>query len=97
MMKRVVLSAVMFLIPAIASATTITIDNFENGNLNAWNPVGFGQIVVDPLNSSNHALSFSGLGDGGDIWTAATYAATGNDCGSPDYFGYPTGNTGGFI
>ena len=35
MVKRVALSALMFLIPAIASATTITIDKFEQGNLNA--------------------------------------------------------------
>ena len=99
MMTRVALSVLMFLTPAIASATTITIDNFETGNLNTWNPVGFGQIVVDPLNSSNHALNFSGLGDGGNIWTAATYAATGNDWWfSFDYLGYPLQtDTGGFI
>ena len=102
MIKRVVLSAVMFLVPAMASATTITIDNFESGNLNAWNPIGFGQIVVDPLNSSNHALNFTALGDGGNIWTASTYAATGNDWWfSFDYLGLPAaGNplgTGGFV
>lgn len=90
MMKHVVLFALVTLTPAVASGTTITIDNFENGNLNAWNPVGFGQIVVDPLNSSNHVLNFSALGDGGNIWSLATYMATGTDWWlSFDYLGLP--------
>jgi len=99
MMKRVVLCAVMSLIPAIASATTITIDNFEHGNLNAWTGGSNGQIAADPLNAANHVLNFNALGDGGNIWTLTTYAATGNDWWfSFDYLGYPaTGNTGGFI
>ena len=93
MMKRVVLSAVAWLIPSIAFATSINIDNFENGNLNAWNPIGFGQIVNDPLpmNPGNHVLNFTGVGDGGNIWTAGTYAATGSDWWlSFDYLGIPS-------
>lgn len=94
-----ILFAAILCVPALASATTITIDNFENGNLNAWTPGSSGQIVVDPLNASNHALNFTALGDGGNIWTASTYAATGSDWWfSFDYLGYPSGsNTGGFI
>jgi len=81
-----------------SAATTITIDNFENGNLNAWKPGSSGQIVVDPLNASNHALHFTALADGGDIWTATTYAATGTDWWvSFDYLGRPGLNTGGFL
>jgi hypothetical protein len=102
MLKRILLAAAMLCVPAIGSATTITIDNFENGNLNAWTPGSSGQIVVDPLNSSNHVLNFTALGDGGNIWTATTYAATGNDWWFYfDYLGQPNplvgGTSGGFI
>jgi hypothetical protein len=99
MLKRAALLAAIMCVPTFAFATTIAIDNFENGNLNAWTPGSNGQIVADPLNSSNHALNFNALGDGGNIWTAATYAATGSDWWfSFDYLGYPRGtNTGGFI
>lgn len=98
MMKRVVLSALMFLVPASASATTITIDNFENGNLNAWTS-GSGQIVVDPLGGPNHAVHFTSRVSGGDIWTTQTFTTPGNDWWlSWDYLGLQDGTqTGGFI
>jgi len=97
MLRRIVLCAVVLCAPAIASAVTITIDDFENGNLAAWTAGSNGQIVVDPLDSSNHVLNFTALGDGGNIWTANTYAATGNDWWlSFDYLGTAP-NSGGFI
>ncbi|HUL71868.1 MAG TPA: PEP-CTERM sorting domain-containing protein [Vicinamibacterales bacterium] len=83
--------AALVYVPAVASAAPITIDNFESGNLNAWKSGSSGQIIVDPLNAANHVLHFTVRGDGGDIWTANTYAATGNDWWfSFDYLGQPT-------
>lgn len=98
LLSRVLLAAVFLAAPRIASATTINIDNFE-GSLAAWNPVGTGVIVVDPLNSGNHALSFTGLGSGGDIWTASRYLLS-DYWLTFDYLGYRGGATpdsGGFI
>ena len=98
MPKRAALLVVLIFVLGNAPLAPISIDNFENGNLNAWTAGSTGQIVVDPLNGSNHALHFTALGDGGDIWTAATYAATGNDWWLIfDYLGTPGTNTGGSI
>ena len=98
MVKRVILSGLMLLVPALASATTITIDNFENGNLNAWTS-NHGQIVADPLNASNHVVHFTSRISGGDIWTTQSFAPSGNDWWlSWDYLGSPAGpQTGGAI
>jgi hypothetical protein len=98
MLKSALVVAALLCTVASASAqTTITVDNFENGNLSAWTPLSSGQIIVDPLNPSNHALHFTTRGDGGDIWTATSYFATGTDWWlSFDYLGLGT-NTGGYI
>jgi hypothetical protein len=49
-------------------------DNFESGNLNQWvgksgGPTS-GQIVADPLNTTNHVLTFSNVTFSGDIFSA---------------------------
>lgn len=50
-------------------------DNFESGNLNQWigklGGATSGQIVADPLNSSNSVLTFGGVTFGGDIFSAS--------------------------
>jgi hypothetical protein len=97
MLKLAVLFVVLLYAVAPVSAQT-TIDNFEQGNLNAWTPGSSGQIVTDPLNASNHVLHFTAGGDGGDIWTASSFFATGTDWWlSFDYLGLPGSNTGGSI
>jgi len=105
MPKRAALFAALLCVPAIVSAVTISIDDFESGSLSAWQSGSHGQIVADPLRAGNHVLNFTAHGDGGDIWTANTYAATGSDWWlSFDYLGRPDGpgprnftDSGGFI
>ncbi|MES1254086.1 MAG: PEP-CTERM sorting domain-containing protein [Acidobacteriota bacterium] len=100
MFKRVCLGALLLLVPHVAAATTIAIDNFE-GTLAAWTP-GSGVIAVDPLNPSNHAVHFRLRAAGGDIWTNVSYGPFTDYYLSFDYLGVLTagGNAndiGGFI
>ena len=60
---------------ATAADSVLFRDNFESGNLDQWTGVlggaHHGVIVVDPLHSANHVLTFTALNAGGDIFTAA--------------------------
>ena len=71
---------------AHAAIVSAIADNFE-GNLSQWNPVGQGVIVVDPLNSANHVLSFTGTAAGGDILSANQVQASATYQLSFDYLG----------
>lgn len=79
-----------------AMATPLFSEGFES-NLSKWATLGTGQIVVDPLNSLNHVLNFSGRASGGDIFTANNLAG-GTYNLSFDILGTcKGGNCGGFI
>jgi hypothetical protein len=86
-----------------ASATAIFSDDFEGGLIASnWETIGHGQIVVDPLNASNHVLTFSQLASGGDIFSVPLNLNVGLITLSFDYLGIqPTGgngtDTGGFV
>jgi len=91
----------------LANADIIFGDNFESG-LDAW--VGknggahHGMIVADPLGGGNHALTFTGLNAGGDMFTEDSLELEGSDTYrlSFDYLGLAgansiVGDTGGYV
>lgn len=89
----------IFLLSNPALASTVFSENFES-DLSQFSIVGNAQIVVDPMDTNNHAVNFSDTKSGGDLFS--------NDIAiTPDetyilsfkYLGYPTnGNDlGGFI
>lgn len=88
---------------AQASAVLFS-EDFESG-LGQWNPVGSGIVVADPVNplSGNDVLSFTGLGSGGDIFTANSFFAPSQiytvsfDYLSVETPGFPTNDLGGFV
>ncbi|HPC94544.1 MAG TPA: hypothetical protein PLU87_06360 [Sedimentisphaerales bacterium] len=103
--KYIILAlAVAVMLGATVSAD-LFYDDFESGSLSAW--VGkdgtstshHGQIVSDPLDASNHVLTFSQTNWGGDIFaTAAGFAVTAGQkyTISFEYLGDPTkGGTSG--
>lgn len=103
-MVRTGMMATTLLVLAQAASAASFVDNFEGGSLSStnWLHIGNGQIVVDPLNSSNHALSFSALAKGGDIITVPLDLSGPQITLSFDYLGIDgtTGvgtDTGGFI
>jgi hypothetical protein len=61
---------------APAMAATVFSDNFESG-LGQWTGKGSGatsgQIVLDPLNQSNHVLNFTAVVIGGDIFSSQPF------------------------
>lgn len=65
-----VLGAAVFVTPAFADV--VFSENFESG-LGAWTGKSagahHGQVVADPLNAANSALSFASLNAAGDIFT----------------------------
>lgn len=77
MLRSTLVSAGLGLLLATAAAPTLAApifsDDFE-GNLSKWAIIGSGVTVNDPLVSGNRALSFTGLGSGGDIFTSTTLA-----------------------
>jgi hypothetical protein len=107
--KIIGLAALLGTMASVVQADVVLFqDNFESGNLDQW--VGksgtphHGQIVVDPLNSSNHVLTFTGVNSAGDIFSAARLGFSGprRYLLSFDFLGLaPTGTTpseyGGFI
>lgn len=70
---------------ATATAThaqvTLFADNFEAGNLNLWTGhyggPNDGLIVSDPLNPTNHVLTFTAVNYGGDVFSAVPLSADG--------------------
>lgn len=99
MLKRIVLFVVLLGVPTVASAASILIDDFQSvaagsaPSSSLWT-TGNGQVVVDPLDASNQVLHFTALGDGGDIWTQATF---GSGWLTFDFYGTSTTTSGGFI
>ena len=113
-MKRTTLNALGFIVFWLAAATvcradiTLFQDNFESGDLSQWigkdgAPLN-GQIVVDPLNASNHVLTFTAVNSYGDMFSAAPldlsrprqYVLSFDFLGLPDIYNPSRGN-GGFI
>jgi hypothetical protein len=91
----------IFLLALNVQAAPIFFDNFE-GDLSAWtgkNEGAFnGQIVVDPLDSSNHVLNFNALNSGGDIYTNGGSFSAGTYWLAFDYLGQgETNDSGGYF
>ena len=94
----------MFASFSVQASTTLFSEDFESG-LGQWNPVGTGVVVADPTNplSGNDVLSFTGLGSGGDIFTANSFFAPSQiytvsfDYLSIETPGAPTSDLGGFV
>ena len=83
--------------PNSVFSATLFFDDFESG-LAKWLTIGTGVIVSDPLETNNHALSFTGLNIAGDIFSRQIVNATGSYILSFDYLGTCSGkNCGGFI
>src|SRR5580700_6163264 len=64
--------------------TVLFSENFESANgLNNgnWASNGSGEIIIDPLNPSNHVLEFTDLGSGGDLFSIPIA-----NTNAPDYY-----------
>lgn len=89
---------------SVQASTVLFSEDFESG-LGQWNPVGTGVVVADPANplSGNDVLSFTGLGSGGDIFTAGSFFAPSQiytvsfDYLSVETPGSATTDLGGFV
>lgn len=77
-------------------SATLFSDDFESG-LVKWSTIGSGVIVSDPLEPSNHALSFTGVNSAGDIFSRQIVNGTGSYILSFDYLGTCSVKCGGFI
>ena len=94
----------IFLFALNAQATPVFSDDFE-GDLSAWTgktgDVHHGQIVDDPLDSSNDVLKFTELNAGGDIFTKSVAGAAfpgGTYWLAFDYLGQgATTDSGGYV
>ena len=106
-MKRVLIITIAMFVLSFASiqshATILFEENFE-GDLSAWTGKldGYhsGTIVTDPLEDSNHVLTFTDVISRGDIFTVNTFNSATNDFWlSFDYLGYSgdVGDGGGFV
>ena len=113
-MKRDVINAFGLATFLLAAANlcradiTLFQDNFESGNLNQWvgkdgAPLN-GQIVADPLNPTNHVLTFTAVNSYGDMFSATPLNMSGprRYVLSFDFLGIPDPNNpsrgnGGFI
>ncbi len=68
--------AVASLVTTLSSQAQVTLfgDAFESGNLSQWTGKSGGEhhgvIVADPLNPTNHVLSFTAVNGNGDIFSA---------------------------
>ncbi len=87
-----------------SNASTLFSDDFESGNLSAWQTLGSAQIVADPLNASNKVVNFTALGSGGNLFSDFfAIPAIGTTTISFDYLGTTTElgsnplDTGGFL
>jgi len=103
-MKQILLTLPGLLLVLVSGAipvraqVTLFADNFENGNLNQWTgKFGLphhGQIVTDPLNPTNHVLTFTLVNAAGDIFSASPISLTGLPARfilSFDFLGLPIG------
>jgi hypothetical protein len=67
--RLVAYSLLILTLTGTAEAGSLFSDDFESGSLSKWDSNAHGQIVVDPLNSSNHSLDFTARDAGGDIFS----------------------------
>ncbi|MBL8218319.1 MAG: PEP-CTERM sorting domain-containing protein [Bryobacterales bacterium] len=92
------------LVAAPAQPGVVLFDDFESGSLSPskWLIPGSGQVVTDPLNANNKALSFGQLKAGGDLFSVPLDLSKGPINISFDYLGLARGtnigtDTGGFV
>ena len=68
-------AATVVAVNLVHADVTLIEDTFESGTLSLWTGKNGGahqgQIVADPLNASNHVLTFTGVNAAGDIFSAA--------------------------
>jgi hypothetical protein len=89
-MKTNLLTGVLLTLSLIAlpgrAQSTLFADDFESGNLNQWTgKLGLphhGLIVIDPLNPTNHVLTFTAGAAGGDIFNTSPISLV----GQPQHF-----------
>ena len=56
-------------VPALSQSQEVLLNDDFEGDLSAWETVGFGVIVPDPVDPGNHALSFTGTTNSGNMWS----------------------------
>lgn len=69
-MKSVI--ALMLLVcafPLTSLSQTVLLDEDFQGDLSAWEIIGFGVTVADPLDASNQVLTFTGTANSGNMWS----------------------------
>ena len=85
LLTGLLLTLLLIAIPGRAQSALFA-DNFESGNLNQWTgKLGLphhGQIVIDPLNPTNHVLTFTAGAAGGDIFNDSQISLV----GQPQHF-----------
>jgi hypothetical protein len=106
MKKSVFAGAVFIAVTSMSAHADVTLftDDFESGLAN-WNPLGTAVLVADPSDplSGNHVLKFTGLGSGGDIFSANSFFHPSQvytitfDYLSAGKKGLPTNDLGGFV
>ncbi len=57
----------------MSQSTNLTLAALANGQ---WTTNLHGYIANDPLNAGNHAVAFSGIQGGGDLWSVALTGGT---------------------
>lgn len=106
MKKLRIASAVIVALTSMSAQADVTLfsDDFESGLAN-WNPLGTAVLVADPSDplSNNDVLKFTGLGSGGDIFSANSFFHPSQvytitfDYLSAGKKGLPTNDLGGFV
>jgi len=69
--RMIFLVLLSFLIPSFVFAQEVLFEDEFEGDLSVWETFGYGIIVVDPLDPSNHALSFTQTAAAGNMFTPA--------------------------
>jgi hypothetical protein len=67
-------SAIVFLLlvcafPAVSQSQVVLLDEDFEGDLSAWEVIGYGIAVADPLVPENQVLSFTGNANSGNMWS----------------------------
>jgi len=100
--RNALMVATMLLVLANYGYAEVLFSDAFEGDLSAWagknNGIHHGVIQTDPLDQSgNHALSFSSMNSGGDIFTNGLFSSPGGSfILSFDYLGLIT-SSGGYI
>lgn len=69
MKLAMVLLMLVCVFPVVSQSQAIQLDEDFESDLSAWQSVGYGIIVADPLNPSNQVLSFTGTANSGNMWS----------------------------